>query len=132
MTSNRPYLIRALHQWIIDNGMTPQLLIDATWDGVDVPRHIVKDDQVVLNVSLSATHGLDIGNEWIMLAARFNGASHQLTIPVAAVRAIFVRENDWRMLLPPEDQPDQPTPQPPPQPDPPSPAPDRSHLTVIK
>ncbi len=102
MISNRPYLLRALHQWIVDSGCTPQILVDATFPGVDVPPSVVTDGQVVLNVSYSATQGLELSNEWIMFAARFSGVSHQLAIPMDAVRVIFVRENDWQMVFPAE------------------------------
>ena len=110
MTSNRPYLIRALHEWIIDNGLTPQIVVDTTVPGVEVPSMVIENDEVVLNINHTATHDLQLGNEWIMFAARFSGKSYQLVIPVSAVRAVFVRENDWHMVLPPEvsDEPDPP------------------------
>jgi len=130
MNSNRPYLIRALHEWIIDNGMTPQIVVDTTLPGVEVPQHVVENDEVVLNISHSATRDLQLGNDWIMFAARFSGKSHQISVPVDAVRAVFVRENDWHMVLPPEEQDETPDPSTePPKPETPDP---RARLRVVK
>ena len=93
MTRSRPYLVRAIHEWILDNDMTPHLLVDASVDGVEVPRHLVENDAIVLNIQSSAVRDLELGNEWIMFSARFSGQAMNVTIPVAAVRAIFAREN---------------------------------------
>ncbi|MCF6264605.1 MAG: ClpXP protease specificity-enhancing factor [Xanthomonadales bacterium] len=130
MTPNRPYLLRALHQWIVDNGMTPHLLVDAQADGVDVPAQVVQNGKVILNVSPNAVQGLDLGNEWIMMDARFSGKPHQLSIPVIAVIAVYARENGQGMMF--TDEAD--TLQPPPEPDgSDSPAkPAGSHLKVVK
>ncbi|MCF6264768.1 MAG: ClpXP protease specificity-enhancing factor [Xanthomonadales bacterium] len=130
MTTNRPYLLRALHQWIVDNGMTPHLLVDAKADGVDVPAQVVQNDKVILNISPNAVQGLDLGNEWIMMDARFSGKPHQLSIPVTAVIAVYARENGQGMMF--TDETD--ALQPPPEPNgSDSPAkPDGSHLKVVK
>ncbi len=128
MTSNRPYLIRALHEWIVDNGMTPQIVVDTTVAGVRVPATVVEDNEVVLNISQTATRDLQLGNEWIMFAARFAGVSHPIEVPVNAVRAVFVRENDWHMVLPPEEPESEPEP-----PSEPDVTPDpRSRFRVVK
>ncbi len=93
MTPNQPYLIRAYYEWILDNELTPHLAVDATVDGVEVPMEHVKDGQIVLNISPSACVDMQMGNDWIMFNARFGGVSRRLIVPVAAVLAIFAREN---------------------------------------
>jgi len=99
MTPNRPYLLRALHQWIVDNGMTPHLLIDAEAEGVDVPAQVIQNGKVILNVSPGAVQGLDLGNEWILMDARFSGTAHQISVPVSAVIAVYARENGQGMMF---------------------------------
>ncbi|TZF91813.1 ClpXP protease specificity-enhancing factor [Cognatilysobacter lacus] len=102
MTSHRPYLLRALYEWIADNGLTPHLLVDATAPSVQVPRHAVKDGRIVLNVAQRAVAGLEMTNETIRFSARFGGVSHSVSVPVSAVLAIYARENGQGMALPPE------------------------------
>ena len=102
MTSHRPYLLRALYEWIADNGMTPHLLVDATKPGVQVPLHAVKDGKVVLNVAERAVSGLEMSNEFIQFSARFGGVSHAVAVPVHAVLAIYARETGQGMALPDE------------------------------
>lgn len=103
MTSHRPYLLRALYEWIADNGLTPHLLVDATRANVRVPTHAVKDGRIVLNVAQRAVAGLEMGNDVIRFSARFGGVSHAVSVPVEAVLAIYARENGQGMALPPED-----------------------------
>ena len=103
MTSHRPYLLRALYEWIVDNGMTPHLLVDATRPGVRVPAHAVKDGRVVLNVAERAVARLQMDNEAVSFTARFGGVSHPVLVPVGAVLAIYARETGQGMALP-EDQ----------------------------
>lgn len=103
MTSSRPYLIRALYAWIADNNMTPHLLVDASAPGVDVPRQVVQDDKVTLNVSMQAVSGLALDNEQISFAARFGGVSHDVHVPPSAVLAIYARENGQGMMFPPDN-----------------------------
>lgn len=103
MTSHRPYLLRALYEWIADNGLTPHLLVDATRPQVLVPTHAVKDGRIVLNVAQRAVAGLEMTNELIRFSARFGGVSHNVSVPVSAVLAIYARENGQGMALPPED-----------------------------
>lgn len=100
MTSHRPYLLRALYEWIADNGMTPHLLVDATWAGVQVPLQAVKDGQIVLNIADRAVSGLEMSNERIRFSARFGGVSQAVSVPVGAVLAIYARETGQGMALP--------------------------------
>lgn len=103
MTSHRPYLLRALYEWIADNGLTPHLLVDATRPQVLVPVHAVKDGRIVLNVAERAVAGLEMGNDVIRFNARFGGVSHAVSVPVTAVLAIYARENGQGMALPPDE-----------------------------
>ncbi|MGJ7902862.1 ClpXP protease specificity-enhancing factor [Lysobacter sp. 1R34A] len=100
MTSHRPYLLRALYEWIADNGMTPHLLVDATRPSVQVPAHAVKDGKIVLNVAARAVSHLEMGNDLIRFSARFGGVSHPVSVPVGAVLAIYARETGQGMALP--------------------------------
>jgi stringent starvation protein B len=100
MTSHRPYLLRALYEWIADNGMTPHLLVDATRPHVQVPAHAIKDGRIVLNVAERAVAGLQMSNDVIRFSARFGGVSHAVSVPVSAVLAIYARETGQGMALP--------------------------------
>jgi stringent starvation protein B len=100
MTSHRPYLLRALYEWIIDNGMTPHVLVDATQPGVRVPAHTVKEGKVVLNIADRAVAKLEMDNESIRFTARFGGVSHPVAVPISAVLAIYARETGQGMALP--------------------------------
>jgi stringent starvation protein B len=93
LSSNRPYLIRAIRDWAIDNQLTPQLLVNAAISGVEVPREFVENGQIVLNVSPQAADNLDMGNELISFSARFRGVSRSVIVPVSAVIAVFDRES---------------------------------------
>jgi stringent starvation protein B len=113
MSSNRPYLLRALYEWIGDNDMTPHLLVDATRDGVLVPLSGVKDGRVVLNIAARAVSQLELGNREIRFLARFGGISQPVVVPVTAVIAIYAQETGQGMMLPedgamlpPDDSPD--------------------------
>lgn len=99
MTSNRPYLLRAVHEWICDNGLTPYIVVDAGKPGVQVPPQAINEGKVVLNLAPRAVARLDIGNDAITFMARFGGVSHAVSVPVAAVQAIYARENGQGMLL---------------------------------
>ena len=132
MTSSRPYLIRAIYDWLIDNGLTPHLLVDADQQGVEVPRAHVKDGQIVLNISPSAVHQLELGNELIRFAARFSGQPMTVFLPPAAVLGIYARENGRGMVFPeePREEAEDDTP---PEPEPPSGPPrDRPSLKIVK
>ncbi|MEZ5438775.1 MAG: ClpXP protease specificity-enhancing factor [Lysobacteraceae bacterium] len=103
MTSNRPYLIRAMYEWISDNAMTPYLLVDAAADGVHVPPQAVKDGRVVLNIAQRAVARLELGNDWIRFQARFSGQAFPVEVPISAVAAIYAQESGQGMMLPAED-----------------------------
>lgn len=100
MSSNRPYLVRAMYDWICDNGLTPYLLVDARQPGVRVPVHAIKDGQIVLNVAMRAVADLELGNDRIRFHARFGGVSQQVDVPVGAVLAIYAQENGQGMMFP--------------------------------
>jgi stringent starvation protein B len=127
MTSNRPYLIRALYEWLVDNGLTPYLLVDAQRDDVQVPAQYVEDGRIVLNTSPSAVRGLELGNELITFEARFSGSSFAITLPPAAVLGVYARENGKGMLFPDEGDDSSP-----PQPDDPPPSGGKPTLKVVK
>ena len=100
MTSNRPYLIRAVYEWIADNDMTPHLLVDAQYAGMRVPMQAVKDGRVVLNIAARAVNQLELGNEEIRFLARFGGVSQSVRVPLPAVLAIYALESGQGMALP--------------------------------
>jgi len=120
MTSYRPYLLRALYEWIADNGMTPHILVDASVSGVRVPKHAIGDGRVVLNIAERAVAKLQMDNERISFSARFGGAPQQVLVPVEAVLAIYARETGQGMALPADagngGQPPAQQPAPPPRP----------------
>lgn len=103
MSSNRPYLLRAIYDWISDNDLTPYILVDASMPGVRVPPQVVKNGQVVLNLAMRAVANLDLGNEWISFSARFSGVSQTINIPVQAVLALYAQENGQGMMFPAEE-----------------------------
>ncbi|MBL1142912.1 MAG: ClpXP protease specificity-enhancing factor [Proteobacteria bacterium] len=104
MTSNRPYLLRALYDWICDNHLTPYLLIDASGDDLSIPYDFVKDNKIVLNISSSAVRDLDLNNDYISFKARFSGRSMNVYFPVEAVLAIYANENGRGMVFQEEEQ----------------------------
>ncbi|QLH43962.1 MAG: ClpXP protease specificity-enhancing factor [Coxiellaceae bacterium] len=99
MTSSRPYLVRALYDWIADNQLTPHVLVNAELKGVQVPEKFVQDGRIVLNVSAMATQKLLINNEAIEFDARFGGNVWHVYVPIAAVMAIYARENGRGMVF---------------------------------
>ena len=99
MTSNKPYLIRALNEWILDNQMTPLLLVNANVKGVAVPEQHVKDGKIVLNVAPSAVQEITFEDEGIYFSARFSGQPCLINIPINAVLAIYARENGRGMMF---------------------------------
>lgn len=99
MTSNRPYLIRAFYDWIVDNGMTPFITVDATAEGTVLPQAYVRDGQIILNISPRAVQHLQLAGEEIRFNARFAGTSQQVVVPHRAVVAIYARENGEGMLF---------------------------------
>ena len=103
MTSNRPYLLRAIHEWIVDNGLTPYLLCDSAQPGLVVPVALMKDDRVVLNIATRAVAHLNIDNREVRFMARFGGVSHSVVVPIEAVLAVYAHETGQGMGLPPDD-----------------------------
>lgn len=97
------YLLRALHDWAVDSGATPEIIVDATQAGIELPRQLMDNDALVLNISGLAANGLEIGNEWLSMRSRFNGVAHAVRIPITAVRALRVRETGDTLGLPPGD-----------------------------
>jgi stringent starvation protein B len=102
MTSNRPYLLRAVYDWITDNGFTPYILVDAARPGVRVPAAAIRDGKVVLNIAMRAVANLELGNDRVRCMARFGGVSQPLDVPVSAVLAIYAQENGQGMMFPEE------------------------------
>lgn len=99
LTPRRPYLLRAMHEWMTDNGQTPHLVVDAAVAGVVVPRQYVRDGKIVLNVGYSATAGLVIKNDSIAFSARFGGVAFDVSLPVHAVLGIYARETGQGMIF---------------------------------
>jgi len=125
MSTNRPYLLRALYEWITDNGLTPHVLVDAEIEGVDVPLHVIKKGKVVLNIASGATEHLLLDNETICFKARFSGKPYSIHVPMEAVIAIYARENGQGMMFAQDDNPPPPV-------DGSDVPPPRSHLSVVK
>jgi stringent starvation protein B len=103
MTPNRPYLLRAFYEWIVDNNLTPYLVVDATMAGVKVPTQHVQNGQIVLNINPSAVGNLLLGNDAVTFNARFGGSPFALYIPQRAVLAIYARENGAGTMFTPEE-----------------------------
>jgi stringent starvation protein B len=104
MLSSRPYLLRALNEWIVDSGLTPHILVDGDRPGVSVPESAVQDGKVVLNISPSAVRDLLIDQELLTFVARFGGVSRAVSVPISAVQAIYARENGQGMMFPDEEE----------------------------
>ncbi len=111
LTSTRPYLIRAIYEWIGDNGLTPHLIVNAEREDVKVPPQHVQEGKVVLNISPTAIKDLQLGNDWISFSARFGGVPFSPLFPPAAVVAIYAKENGKGMAFP-EEEPDSRPPSP--------------------
>ena len=108
LNSSAPYLIRAINEWILDNGCTPYLVVDASGEAVSVPKEHVKDGQIVLNISPQAIRDLSITEEYVMFSGRFSGVAHEISAPVSAVLGIIAKENGEGMWFPRGEQ--EPTP----------------------
>ena len=114
LPAKRPYLLRAMHQWISDCGNTPHVIVDAARAGSEIPQAYVKEGKIVLNLSFSATQRLKLGNADVEFDARFSGVVHHVRFPVAAVLGIYARETGEGMVfsdqdLAPEPPPTSPT-----------------------
>lgn len=116
MSSHRPYLVRALNEWILDNNCTPYILVNAFEPGVLVPQNFVKDGQIVLNISPVAVQGLLISNEGIEFNGRFGGIPTRVYVPTSAILGIYAKENGQGMIFEIESAPG-PRPEPPTPPD---------------
>ena len=106
MTSSRPYLVRAMYQWIVDNGMTPHLLVNAEFEGCTVPTGHINDGKIVLNIAPMAVQGLILGDDEVGFSARFGGKAESIQVPVPAILAVYARENGQGMMFSDDDQPD--------------------------
>ncbi len=127
--SKRPYLIRAMHEWMGDNGYTPHIVVDASVDGVFVPAEHVKDEKIILNISETAAHNLKLVNDSVSFRARFSGVPFDVWVPMHAVLGIYARETGQGMIFSHDTD----------SPEPPSfadeitePTPSRPHLRVVK
>jgi stringent starvation protein B len=111
--SRRPYLLRAMHEWISDCNQTPHIVVDASIAGVEVPRQYVQGGKIILNVSTSATSGLTLGNDFVRFHARFGATTYDVVVPMAAVLGVYARETGQGMIF---SEADAPPPEPPPTP----------------
>ncbi|MFO4666331.1 ClpXP protease specificity-enhancing factor [Vibrio cholerae] len=102
MTPRRPYLLRAFYDWLLENELTPHLVVDATLPGVKVPLEYVQDGQIILNVAPRAVGNLELGNDEVTFNARFGGRPHLVIVPIYAVQAIYARENGAGTMFEPE------------------------------
>jgi stringent starvation protein B len=127
VTSTRPYLIRAFYEWIVDNDLTPHLVINAEMDNVTVPHQHVEDGQIVLNISPNAIQDISLENDWVAFDARFGGSNFHVSLPPSAVLGIYARENGHGMLF----QEDETAPEPPDDPAPEG-TPKKPALKVVK
>ena len=97
--SKRPYLVRAMHEWMRDNGHTPYIVVDATLHGVVVPEEHIKDGKIILNISHSAAHNLKLQNASVSFRARFGGVPFDVFVPVKAVMGIYAKETGQGMIF---------------------------------
>lgn len=102
LTARRPYLLRAFYEWLLDNQLTPHLVVDINLPGVMVPLEYARDGQIVLNIAPRAVGNLELGNDEVRFNARFGGVPRQVTVPIAAVLAIYARENGAGTMFEPE------------------------------
>lgn len=103
MNSSRPYIMRALYEWIVDNECTPYVLVDASMADVMVPQQFVKENQIVLNISPDAVVDLNISNQAVAFNGRFGGVATDVFVPISAVVGIYARENGQGMVFDPEE-----------------------------
>ncbi len=103
MTPRRPYILRAFYEWLVDNELTPHLVVEADLPGVRVPEQFVQDGQIILNLAPRAVGNLEMSNEAITFNARFGGQPHSVIVPLYAVQAIYARENGAGTMFEPEE-----------------------------
>lgn len=125
----RPYLLRALYDWIIDSELTPYLLVTVDDESVQVPQEYVSEGKIVLNVSPMAVRDLDLGQEIVTFSGRFGGRPFPIHIPMGSIQAIYAKETGEGMMFEPENVESEPPEVDPPEPDPPAPG---GHLKVVK
>ncbi len=125
MTPNKPYLIRAINEWILDNDLTPHVIVNAESASVVIPTRYVEDGKIVLNISPNAVRELALDNHAIHFSARFSGKAFDVYVPIPAVMAVFARENGVGMAFQDGDMDDDPSPGPPK-------SPTRPQLRVVK
>ena len=106
VTAKRPYLIRAMHEWMTDNGLTPHIVVEAGGDGIGVPPEHISDGKIILNVSYAATRDLNITNDTVSFEARFKGVPRAVQVPTAAVLGIYARETGQGMIFTDEERAD--------------------------
>ncbi|MCW2269860.1 MULTISPECIES: ClpXP protease specificity-enhancing factor [Pseudomonas] len=99
MNSSRPYLVRALYEWIVDNDCTPHMLVNAEYPAVQVPQNFASDGQIVLNISPNAVRHLHMDNDAVSFEGRFGGVAHTLFVPAGAILGIYARENGQGMVF---------------------------------
>jgi len=129
--SRRPYLLRAMHQWMTDSGFTPHMIVSADAAEAQLPRAYARDGKIVLNVSYSATQRLDIGNDWVGFEARFAGVVQHVRFPVSAVLGVYARETGEGMVFSEQDGDPEP-PGAPPAPSTPDEPAKRPQLKIVK
>ena len=103
LTPTRPYLARAIYEWICDNNLTPYLLVDATKPYTDVPTQFIQDGQIVLNIVPHAVHKLNMSNDAVTFSARFGGVSRDIYVPFNAVLGLYAKENGQGLFFDPEE-----------------------------
>jgi stringent starvation protein B len=103
MHSNRPYLLKAFFDWIVDNQCTPYIIVDAYHEGVEVPQEFVKDGQIVLNIAPRAVSDFVINDVAVEFSTRFNGMPINLYLPTLSIIGIYAQENGKGMMFEPED-----------------------------
>ena len=99
MTPSQPYLVRAIYEWIVDNALTPYVLVNAEHDATHVPRQYVENGKIVLNLGPIAVNELDMANDYITFNARFGGKAMDVSFPVSSVLAIYAKENGQGMVF---------------------------------
>lgn len=132
MTPSRPYLIRALYDWLLDNNLTPYVMVDATFPEVSVPQQFVNDGKIILNIAPSAIAALALGNKVVEFKARFSGISYHIILPVMSIQAIYSYENGRGMVFNEEEDGGDTTDGGHDDPPPPSSKSKASHLRIIK
>ncbi len=103
ITPTRPYMVRAIYQWIEDNALTPYLMVDATADDIQIPTEHVQDGRIVLNIASRATGNMSMENDFINFSARFGGVSQDIWVPITAVMGIYAKENQQGMFFDPNE-----------------------------